>query len=80
MVSEAEAKEIAGNHVDQIVGGPKTGYSIREAVGYGPDGPCDVTVDVWRVPTEKNDSGTYRVEVDSEGSITRSGWDEPLVD
>lgn len=80
MVSEAEAKEIAGNHVDQIVGGPQTGYSVRESTVYGPDGPYDVEVDVWRVPDEMDDPGRYVVEIDDEGTITNSEWDEPLVD
>lgn len=74
MVSEADAKEIAGNHVDQIVGGPETGYRVGETTAYGPGGPYDVTVDVWRVPEERDDPSQYVVEVDDEGTITGSDW------
>ena len=75
MVSEAEAKEIAGAHVDRIVGGPETGYRVLEATGYGPGGPVDVEVEVWRGPDERDDPARYVVEVDDGGTITGSGWE-----
>ena len=74
MVSEAAAKEIAGAHVDQIVGGAETGYRVSETTGYGPGGPYDVTVEVWRVPEERDDPAHYVVEVEEEGNIIASNW------
>ncbi|MFB6079907.1 MAG: hypothetical protein ABEJ81_02725 [Haloferacaceae archaeon] len=80
MVSEAEAKEIAGRHVDRIVGGPEAGYRVRESTSYGPEGPVDVEVEVWRVADEVDDPAVYGVEVDREGEITSSGWESSTHD
>jgi len=78
MVSGAEAKEIAGKHVDKIVGGPDTGYSVQESTSYGPGGPYDVTIDVWRVPEERDNPAQYLVEIDEEDNITNSEWNDSL--
>lgn len=74
MVSEAEAKEIAGNHIDQIVGGPEAGYSVSETTNWGA-GEHGVTVAVWRVAEEVDNPRHYTVRVDSDGNITDSGWE-----
>lgn len=76
MVSEAEAKEIAGEHVDRIVGGPETGYAVVEAEAWDLEGYVTVDVDVWKVPEERDDPSRYVVEVGIEnGDILDSGWE-----
>lgn len=76
MVSSAKAKEIAGNHVDQLVGGPQTGYRVSGSTTYGPNGPHDVTVDVWRTPDERDQPRKYLVDIDEDGTITDSHWED----
>lgn len=74
MVSKPEAKEIAGDHVGHLVGGPTTGYSFSASTSYGPGGPYEVTFDVWRGPDERAEPCQFVVEVDDGGMITGSSW------